>query len=87
MSKVSAANPKRCIKCFTNSFIFFAPDKSDLRMFLLKFFDDRRAFICTFIVDYNKFVIPVGLTKNGLQTFDYITLMIKACANDRDLWL
>ena len=55
-------------------------------MLLLEIFDHRCTFICASIVDYNKFVIFVGLTKNGLHTFNYIMLMIKACTNDGDLW-
>ena len=55
-------------------------------MLLLEFFDDRGTLICASIIDHNKFVILVGLTKNGLHTFNYITFMIEACTNDRNFW-
>jgi len=66
--------------------IFFKLEKSNLRMLLLEFFNNRGTFICASIIDHNKFVILIGLTKHGLHTFSYITFMIEACTNDRNFW-
>ena len=55
-------------------------------MLLLEISDDSWTLIRASVIDYNKFVIFVGLAENGLHTLNHIMLMIEAGTNDRDFW-